>query len=263
MIPPDPNLIFYVCVARGASPILAEFAADPDLRPLARQCLLRAPPHHSAFSHTARRRSYTFLIAGPLAYFAVSDASLERPEVLRFLGRLRSSFEGAVGREAAGRPDELGSYCFQPQFDRILRELLRPAGGDAFDSPPPGSMTTSAESSRNASLDGGGASMAPLLGSPGKGLKKKKRLNSESAANGDAKDLHFENKVDVCDEANGLCRDFPASIQKGGVHAGERQRAKQVWKKHVWVVLSIDLFVCVVLFGVWLWVCRGFQCIEG
>ncbi|XP_030549084.1 phytolongin Phyl2.2 [Rhodamnia argentea] len=261
MIPPNPNHIFFVCIARGASPILAEFSGDPDLRPLAHQCLLRAPPHHSSFSHTVRGRSYTFLIADPLAYFAVSDDSLERPEVLRFLDRLRSSFEEAVGREVTRCPDDLRSYCFQSQFDEILRELMRPGGG-VFHSWP-GSITTSAESSRNASLDGGGAFMAPLLGSPGKGLKKKKRLNSESAADGDAKDSNFENKVDVGDHANGSCRDFPASMQKSCVHSGERQRAKQVWKKHVWVVLSIDLLVCVVLFGVWLWVCRGFQCIDG
>lgn len=260
MVPPSPTFLLYICIARGTSPILAEFAADPDLRPLARQCLLRAPPHHSSFSHTARSRSYTFLIADPLTYFAVSDDSLETPEVLRFLGRLRSSFEEAVGREVSRCPDDLGSGCFQPQFDEILRELMRPGGGD-FDSRP-GSVTTSAESSRNASLDGGGAFMAPLLGSPGKGLKKKKRLHGESAGNGDARDLNFENKVDVGDDANGLCRDFPPSIQKGSLHSGER-RAKQLWKKHVWVVLSIDLFVCLVLFGVWLWVCRGFQCIDG
>ncbi|KAL3713908.1 hypothetical protein ACJRO7_036318 [Eucalyptus globulus] len=268
MIPPDPSLFLYISVARGASSIVAEFAGgggdgDPDLRPIARQCALRAPPHHSSFSHTTRRRSYTFLVADPLAYFVVADEALDKAKVLRFLDRLRSSFEAAVGREAARCPDGLSPGCFQPQFDRVLRELMRPGGGsgDGFDSTP-GSMTTSAESSRNASLDGGGAFMAPLLGSPGKVLKKKKRLNGESAAKGDAKDLNFENKVDVADEANGLCRDFPASIQKSGVHSGERLRAKQVWKKHVWVVLSIDLVVCVALFGVWLWVCRGFQCID-
>ncbi|KAF8008421.1 hypothetical protein BT93_K2179 [Corymbia citriodora subsp. variegata] len=264
MIPPNPSLFLYICIARGgaASSILAEFAGgDPDLLPLARQCALHAPPHHASFSHTLRRRSYTFLIADPLAYFVVSDEALEKSEVLRFLDRLRSSFEAAVGREVARCPDDRSPGCFQPQFDKVLRELMRPggdSGGDGFDS-----MTTSAESSRNPSLDGGGAFMAPLLGSPGKGLKKKKRSNNESAAKGDAKDLNFEDKVDVSDEANGLCRDFPASIQKSSVHSGERQRAKQVWKKHVWVVLTIDLVVCVALFGVWLWVCRGFQCIDG
>lgn len=41
-----------------------------------------------------------------------------------------------------------------------------------------------------------------------------------------------------------------------------RHKAKHVWKKHVWVLLLLDLFVCAVLFVIWLWVCSGFKCMS-
>ncbi|XP_020234448.1 phytolongin Phyl2.2 [Cajanus cajan] len=39
-------------------------------------------------------------------------------------------------------------------------------------------------------------------------------------------------------------------------------KPKHVWKKHVWVLLLLDLFVCTVLFVIWLWVCSGFKCMT-
>ncbi|KAG7945353.1 hypothetical protein I3843_15G147800 [Carya illinoinensis] len=48
-------------------------------------------------------------------------------------------------------------------------------------------------------------------------------------------------------------------VQKGFSNDG--QKSKQIWRKHVWVVLLLDLFVCSVLFVIWLWVCGGFNCI--
>ncbi|KAM1094204.1 hypothetical protein FF1_009241 [Malus domestica] len=129
-------------------------------------------------------------------------------------------------------------------------------------------LPNSSAASRNLSF---GASkgkkmvLTPLLGkNPSEGLKKKRRLSGE--VNDDlCKDVTaMEKKVDVCDDANGGgFRDFPLPTQKSGLlHSGGRQKAKQVWRRHVWVVLILDLFLCAVLFGIWLWVCRGFKCID-
>ena len=112
------------------------------------------------------------------------------------------------------------------------------------------------------------SSTVPLLGKPSEGLllkKKKKRV--VEAVNGDGRDSGgaLENKVDVCAEAvNGGGRDFSlAVVAKGGaVNDHHRQKAKHIWKKHVWVVLLLDLFVCAVLFVIWLWVCSGFKCMA-
>ncbi|KAF5471919.1 hypothetical protein F2P56_008679 [Juglans regia] len=49
-------------------------------------------------------------------------------------------------------------------------------------------------------------------------------------------------------------QDITLPVQKG--FSNHRQKSKQIWRKHVWVVLLLDLFVCSVLFVIWFWVCR-------
>ncbi|KAM1029642.1 hypothetical protein EV1_041709 [Malus domestica] len=178
------------------------------------------------------------------------------PHHSMFSHTLKSGFEDVSGSGSILVRDNFAPSCLQVQFDSIIRKVM------ASD------LTNSPAASRNLSF---GASkgkkmvLTPLLGkNPSEGLKKKRRLSGE--VNGDlCKDVTaMEKKVDVCDDANGGgFRDFPLPTQKSGLlHSGDRQKAKQVWTRHVWVVLILDLFVCAVLFGIWLWVCRGFKCID-
>ncbi|KAH1112866.1 hypothetical protein AAZX31_04G215900 [Glycine max] len=81
---------------------------------------------------------------------------------------------------------------------------------------------------------------SPPLNPPAQGLKKKKRPNDAPAT------------LDVSDDAVSL---------KPQLH-NHSNKAKHVWKKHVWVLLLLDLFVCAVLFVIWLWVCSGFKCMA-
>ncbi|GMN44384.1 hypothetical protein TIFTF001_013584 [Ficus carica] len=252
----NPDLIHYACIARKTT-VLAEFARQPDLEDLARRCIEKTPPYHSMFCHTVRRRTYTFLIDDPFVYFAISDQDLEQSDCLWFLNRVKSGFEEAARGGSKRRSENLVSRSFQPEFDSILREIM------ASDLNSVNSTPSLSNESQTPSLDGSrGQSLAftPLLGAKlCNGLKKKKRLSGE--ANADlGKDSSMENAVDVYDDVN---RDFPTPAQKNiSSYAGDRQKAKQVWRKHVWVVLLLDLFVCAVLFGIWLWVCRGFKCVE-
>ncbi|KAM2281835.1 hypothetical protein ACFX1S_042379 [Malus domestica] len=178
------------------------------------------------------------------------------PHHSMFSHTLKSGFEDVSGSGSILVRDNFAPSCLQVQFDSIIRKVM------ASDLP------NSPAASRNLSF---GASkgkkmvLTPLLGkNPSEGLKKKRRLSGE--VNGDlCKDVTaMEKKVDVCDDANGGgFRDFPLPTQKSGLlPSGDRQKAKQVWTRHVWVVLILDLFVCAVLFGIWLWVCRGFKCID-
>ncbi|KAM1126914.1 hypothetical protein COP2_043318 [Malus domestica] len=178
------------------------------------------------------------------------------PHHSMFSHTLKSGFEDVSGSGSILVRDNFAPSCLQVQFDSIIGKVM------ASDLP------NSPAASRNLSF---GASkgkkmvLTPLLGkNPSEGLKKKRRLSGE--VNGDlCKDVTAkEKKVDVCDDANGGgFRDFPLPTQKSGLlHSGDRQKAKQVWTRHVWVVLILDLFVCAVLFGIWLWVCRGFKCID-
>ncbi|GAB2211018.1 hypothetical protein Droror1_Dr00016309 [Drosera rotundifolia] len=54
-----------------------------------------------------------------------------------------------------------------------------------------------------------------------------------------------------CQKAVGLC------LGDGG-----RQWARRIWRKRMWVVLMVDLAMCMILIRVWLCICQGFRCIE-
>ncbi|KAK7350981.1 hypothetical protein VNO77_10088 [Canavalia gladiata] len=113
---------------------------------------------------------------------------------------------------------------FQPQFHSIFHEALH------FD---PNNVATATDTS-------------PPLPKPPQGLKKKKRpLDSKEPASA---------MLDLSDDVVSLPPVKPPLV--------DRQKAKHVWKKHVWVVLLLDLFVCAVLFVIWLWVCSGFKCMA-
>ncbi|TKY74084.1 VAMP protein [Spatholobus suberectus] len=74
-------------------------------------------------------------------------------------------------------------------------------------------------------------------------LKKKKRPNDPPAT------------LDVSDDVVSSPPHKPQPLDR-------HNKAKHVWKKHVWVLLLLDLFVCAVLFVIWLWVCSGFKCMA-
>ncbi|GKV25592.1 hypothetical protein SLEP1_g35003 [Rubroshorea leprosula] len=257
----NPNLIFYACVAKGPI-VLAEFSPkEPGIESLAQRCIEKTPPNHSLFSHTASGRTYTFLIDDPFAYFAIYDETLHKSESVWFLKRLRCVLEELLETGLIADGDDLTSNCFQSQFNPVFCEMM---ALDLESVTCPGSES---RGSRNPSIGSskGKNGVAPPLGNgnPVKGLKKKRRLSAE--ANSDWKDGGVENKMDVSDDGNGVCRDFPAPVcmPKGGnFFTGDRQKAKQIWRKHVLVVLFLDLVVCAALFGIWLYVCRGFQCID-
>ncbi|XP_057472966.1 phytolongin Phyl2.2-like [Actinidia eriantha] len=261
----NPNLIFYACISKGST-ILAEFnSSDADLGTLAAKCLEKTPPLHTTFSHTVRKRTYTFFIDDPFAYFAISDENLENSDILSFLRSVKDAFDRIVISEGVKWNENFNSHCFQGEFNPVFHQLL--ASPVEFDGP--NSPRETVKHDRTGSLDsprGKRIGSVPLLGGDmSNSLKKKSKKRFNVEANGDGKErMMGENKVDVSD-AIVLSRDFSIAMSKNGLFGGDsqHQRAKRVWKRHVWVVLSLDLIVCLILFGVWLWICRGFKCIDG
>ncbi|XVF10082.1 hypothetical protein REPUB_Repub07fG0152600 [Reevesia pubescens] len=259
----NPNMIFYACIAKGPT-ILAQFSSSKEagIESLAQKCIEKTPPFHSMFSHTVSNRTFTFLIDDPFAYFLIFREDLDKSESFWFLNRLKCAFEDFLLTGLIGGTDNLTPNCLQSHFKPIFSEIM------ALDLDLGLVTSPTRQGSRNPSLNsnkGKRTLVAPLLG-----LKKKKRLGGleVNGGGGDAKDGGgMENTVDVSD----YFRDFSVSLQKSGGGAagfymagGDRQqKAKQTWRKHVWVVLILDLLVCVTLFGIWLWVCRGLQCIDG
>ncbi|CAA0830881.1 SNARE-like superfamily protein [Striga hermonthica] len=239
---PNLDLIHYACIAYGTT-VLAEFnSKDAALGEIAAKCLDHTPRFHSLFTHTVRSRTYAFLIDGDFAYFAIFDDRLEKPDGFAFLTSVRRAFANVY----KGQNDfqKLSSHCYQGELSPVFRQLV---GSCLDDGKGMGSPTGSwlSHSKDFQSMP------SPIRGRPKplweNGLKKTKNRGWETK----------ENEEDIGNGRN--------THRNGGLYSGEissHQKAKKVWKKQVWVVLSLDLVICVVLFGVWLWVCSGFKCID-
>ncbi|KAK9204556.1 hypothetical protein WN943_014818 [Citrus x changshan-huyou] len=229
----NPGLVFYACFAKG-SIILGEFSSkEPTIsETLAQECIDKTPRHHLMFSHTVCKRTYAFLINGPLTYFVIHDEDLHKGESFWFLNRVKSAFEEIFETRSILNFDNVSNHCFQAHFDAVFCEIM---GLDlGFSS----SSRSGSKDGRSSSVDSSKSRrtvLAPLLGEPCKGLKKKKRSNGESEAmSREFSDVNEEKKVDVCDDV---------TVQKNALYSGDhRQKAKQIWKKHVWIVLGLDLF---------------------
>ncbi|XP_022133479.1 phytolongin Phyl2.2-like [Momordica charantia] len=254
----NPDLVFYACIARGTV-ILAEFTRESNLDDLAFRCIEKAPPNHSTFSHTVRNRAYAFLIEESFVYFGIFHEDLYKSEVSGFLNRVKRVFTDFIESELLNGFDNFTPYCFQAQFDSIFRQIL---GSNLNTS---GNLSTSSGVLRP-SVDSSIRKQIPFISkfsNPSNLMKKKKKVVGDANGEGGKYATTMDDSADPYDDMNGLgSRDITLLMQKNGSHIAERQKAKQIWQKHVWVVLSIDLFVCLVLFAIWLWVCRGFQCIE-
>ncbi|KAI4307100.1 hypothetical protein L6164_030324 [Bauhinia variegata] len=251
----NPEFIFYACIAKGTT-VLAQFRSkEPRIEEVAAQCLEKTPPNHYMFSHTVKRRTYTFMIADPFVYFAIFNEELDKSDGRWFLNRIKCGFDEIIRSGSITGSDDFPPLCFQTQFNSIFSELM-PLDLDLATVNPQWSDN---KDSRNPCVREKRSGMIPLLGNPIKGLKKKKRVSMEFNLI-DCKDAVTEDKLDICDNINGCPRDFAFVGPKSGVNDG--QRAKQIWKKHVWVLLLLDIFVCAALFIIWLWVCRGFKCMA-
>lgn len=256
----------YTCIAKGTV-VLAEFASkeEPGIEEVASRCIENTPPHHSIFSHTVRKKTYTFAIdddsSSSFVYFAITDETMEKPESFRVLNRLRSAVESLRSDSALIDPSP---RCLQAKMDPVFAEIV--GGGGDVDLELDMDMVAARES-RNLSIDstkGRRAALIPLLGKPLKALKKKNKKRTTEEDSGDDVGM-------VVDEENKKKVDLCGNNRNGGVLRKElrnglltdHHKAKQMWKKHVWVVLMFDFCVCAVLFGIWLWVCQGFQCVSG
>ncbi|KAL8095727.1 phytolongin Phyl2.2-like [Apium graveolens] len=257
-------VIFYTCIAKGTSTILAEFISkDKDLGAIALKCIEKTPQFHSMYSHTVRNKTYLYLIDDPFVYFGIFDANLGKPMCVSFLKSVIVSFNRFVDQNAVKRLDGLKPHCFQGEFHPVFHRLVvAPSGGDSLDG---GKLVVSDDSGSSSSVRENGVGLTPLLGGSEKNvIKKKRRIFGEvsGAMKEIPKEIPKENEVDVsCDDGIALSREFSlVSSHKDGLFVVDK--AKLVWKKQLWMVLSLDLIVCCIMFAIWLGVCRGFKCIS-
>lgn len=260
----EPTLVLYACISKG-NVILAEFISsmDQDLGGLALQCIENTPHFHRTFSHTIANKIYAFLIEDPFVYFAIFDEQLGKYQGFQFLERVKVSFLKHSKKGLARGFGNLKPGCFQEDFSSIFRKLLASREFRSLKSPDGDGSLVNPNGVLDSKLSSKKGISVPLLGTASSKSKKKNKVPAaDELLDATSRDSAIENKVDVSDDAN-LTRDFSASLQKNGSYIGHtgHHHAKKMWHRHVWTALSIDLVICCILFGVWLYICKGFQCI--
>ncbi|KAG0502482.1 hypothetical protein HPP92_002554 [Vanilla planifolia] len=244
----DPGCpILYASVSRGST-VLADFLAggddDPahsgDLASLAAQCLGAVPRFHLLYTHTARRRIYAFLMAEPLLFFAIADESIGRPAILLFLNQLRDATWHAARRMVLSS-NSLTHRCLQVELLPVIRRVVLTFSASTLEEKPSPSISSTPPSSDSHLLTGKHKR---------KDKRQKKAIEGEDVDGGFRREVEFEISVMNDDGDTDL-----------GFGEGDgRKLVKRIWRRHVRMVIVMDLIVCSLLFGIWLSVCRGFQC---
>ncbi|KAG1331219.1 phytolongin Phyl1.1-like [Cocos nucifera] len=233
--PPPGNMVF-CCVSKG-NRILHKFnGGDRELEALAERCLEKAPALHSWYSHTVGSRTFSFLMDGNFTYFAIADPSTGNLETRWFLKRFRDSFKASKN----GFQDEL-----VPVIGRLISSLENMSRNQSSDS-------ASADGSTNS------ATMLLLGKASGKHDRKKSKERVVEAEGGGDDRNGRGIKIELPHEPAGgvvSLRKSLSSRNRGPQHT------QKLWCRHVKMVLAIDAVLCLVLLGVWLGICRGFQCL--
>ncbi|KAG1328196.1 phytolongin Phyl1.1 [Cocos nucifera] len=234
------NNTVYCCVAKGSRILYSYNSEDRELEALAALCLENAPPFHRWYFHTVGSRTFGYLMEGGCTYFAIVDPSLGNLEILRFLKHMKEGFK------------RVSKNGFHGELVPIIRQLI--ASLERMPRP---------TNSVDASLEGAelvdGSSMSgktPLLGNS----KHDKRKMKDKVVDEVCDDRRNEGvKIHMPPEPAGNM-----SSQKSSnlMRAQGQQIGQKLWWRYVKLVVAANVILCMILFGVWLAVCEGFQCIS-
>ncbi|TXG53401.1 hypothetical protein EZV62_022570 [Acer yangbiense] len=245
------NTVHYCSVSKGNRILYVYSGGDNEIENLALLCLEKTPPFHKWYFETVDKRTYGFLIEdGGYVYFVIVDEGLGSPGVLQFLEHLREEFKNAAKKGSRGSFSGMNAIGMQEQLVPVIRQLI-----------------TSLENvSQIAS-----STKAPLLGKSSKQEKKKARDHVIAV-----RDVELEEhrksadrgvRVDpaTLDSNNQSGAGSSISLQKdlGSMWIrSSSQSIRKKWWRQVRIVLAIDAAVCLILFAVWLVICRGIVCIR-
>ncbi|KAK9122026.1 hypothetical protein Syun_019643 [Stephania yunnanensis] len=263
----DSDFVLYASISRRTT-VLAEFinssSIDGGLETLASQCLERYPQLHLSFSHTIRKRIYSFSIDDPFVFFAIIDEKLGKSTSFELLECVKDAFFKILRSNSLKSVDgfeNLTRYSFQDELEPVFASLIvRDCEVRALHSP--GETFLIEDCRKNEVLM----------------MKKKKNRRSveemtmpmmKSDLGSNRENLIDENMIDVLNGDEGR-REFGVSAPKKIISNGRSSSSScsvglngnKMWRRHVWTVLVLDLVVCFGLFGVWLWVCKGFECLA-
>ncbi|KAI9200889.1 hypothetical protein LWI28_014549 [Acer negundo] len=274
------NTVHYCSVSKGNRILYAYSGGNNEVENLASLCLEKTPPFHKWYFETVDKRTYGFLIEdGGYVYFVIVDEGLGSPGVLQFLEHLREEFKNAAKKGSRGSFSGMNAIGMQEQLVPVIRQLITslenvaqsrnnwntetPLSDNVGLSPSPSNV--------NGQIEVASSTKAPLLGKSSKQEKKKARDHVIAV-----RDVELEEhrksadrgvRVDpaTLDSNNQSGAGSSISSQKdlGSIRIrSSSQSIRKKWWRQVRIVLAIDAAVCLILFAVWLVICRGIVCIR-
>eukprot|EP00250_Pteridium_aquilinum_P007579 c17256_g1_i1 orf=479-1375(+) len=291
---PLPNLIHYTSVCKRGTHTytLAEYTdGDGELPQIASKCLQLLPPHHSRFSHTTNQRMFACIIDEPFLFCAITDEALSRSQAMSFLEQVQHEFTsyagvcGLLADHSILEPHSLDSVfgpifrCLvspfvgipQKEKDRIAEETESRMYAEADADAEAGLSRAycSAETSAYDNYDqaspcfdrssGSRSPSTPLIGkTSGKKHKQKKHKDEgRNSSDGGEDKVHRMEITKDGGSPKGQMQRLGSSKSFRG-----QQAAQRMWWKCVKIVLLLDAIVCLILFGIWLGICKGFTCMK-
>eukprot|EP00249_Psilotum_nudum_P018870 c26994_g1_i1 orf=946-1809(+) len=283
---PLPNLVYYACVARGTVIVAEYYDGSSEVRAVASKCLEKIPPFHRRFSNTAKRRMLNCLIEGSWVYCAIMDEALGKSNANAYLDQVRDEFDSFLKtRDLPLDGEGIRVHSLNNGFAPVLRHLAAPLVGipqkekDRMKQEMQAQMEAEEDLVLSDSFHGENTQefvgmtekgpfdiRSPFLASKGKGSKQDKKKMKDEVK--EIKEIMIENKGKAMDGVQSL--DIVVEDSTSSALATQVQRTKskghqlaqRMWWRSVRLVLILDAVVCLILFAIWLGICRGISCIN-
>lgn len=256
-------------------------SGNPQIENLATLCLERTPPYHRWYRQTMGKKTYGFLMEDGYVYFAIADEEgVGKMGVVRFLEHLRDEFRKLARKGSARNMLNVNSICLEDQLVPVIHGLISTlenvskTGSEWPEETPPycvAEFSSPSPTNVDCEMEGVSFTKAPLLGKPNKQEKKKMKQHVIGM-----RDIELEEqrkstergaRVDLggSDPNNQSSSVSPISLQKDFGSSRFRSSSSHLrkkWCRQVRIILAIDVVVCLVLFGIWLAICGGLECIR-
>ncbi|KAK9054288.1 hypothetical protein SSX86_025366 [Deinandra increscens subsp. villosa] len=258
------NTLYYCCVSKGGS-ILYAYSSEGDLEieKLGALCLQKSPSHHKWYFQTKFSKTFGYLMEDGYVYFAIFDGNLGTSKNLDFLERLRDVFKKVMKKGSKRILSNPNSPALQEQLLPVIRRLISSLDHVPESTIPSPYNDASSDNNNNGRIDLGVSTKAPLLGKSSKQEKRKMRDHVVTVRESGVVEEH-KKSADKQDLNNHGGSVMGVSLTKEGssMSRSRTQAVRNKWCRQVRIVLAIDLAVCLILFVVWMVVCRGTECIR-
>lgn len=271
------NTVHYCSVSKG-NRVLYAHSGDHEIENLAALCLERTPTFHKWYFETMGKRTYGFLMEDGYVYFMIVDEGLGKLGALHFLEHLRDEFKKAAKKGSRGSFSGMNAIGMQEQLVPVIRRLItslenvsqsRNAWNSELPLSDPMGLSPS-PSNANGQIEVFNSTKAPLLGKSSKQDKKKAKDHIIAVRDVELEEhrkstdrVRVDSGTSDSNNQNGAGSSISLQKDMGSMRMrSNSQNIRKKWWRQVRIVLAIDAAVCLVLFVIWLSICKGIGCIH-